>query len=177
MLALGLVGLSGGLGAGGAGGSGVIAVGEAGSNSVSSVGAESSAGDREGMVSSFGDGDSTGSVTGPSQPSCRPRIYSFHVCLPMTMSPLASSLSVIPSVCRIDRNLSSGASSASSSGESPLTLRRCFRIRSANPNRTSPCMRPSTTSQSTPPATSIGFTYSVKYSREVLRVSPGGAER
>ena len=52
-----------------------------------------------------------------------------------------------------------------------------FRIRSARPARTSPSRRPSITSQSIAAATSMGFMYSVKYSLEVRRVSPGGAER
>lgn len=35
-----------------------------------------------------GSAGSSGGSSGPSQPSCRPRIYSFHVCLPITISPL-----------------------------------------------------------------------------------------
>lgn len=46
--------------------------------------AESAGGD----VADGSAGGGGGGSGGPSQPSCRPRTYSFHVCRPITMSPL-----------------------------------------------------------------------------------------
>jgi len=46
--------------------------------------AESAGGD----VADGSAGGGGGGSSGPSQPSCRPRTYSFHVCRPITMSPL-----------------------------------------------------------------------------------------
>ena len=81
-------------------------------------------------------GGSGGGSSGPNQPSCRPRMYSFHVCLPMTKSPCN------PSQCRTLRPLLafSTRSSESSSrdcvcGISPL-LSRSFLILSASSART-----------------------------------------
>lgn len=81
-------------------------------------------------------GGSGGGSSGPNQPSCRPRIYSFHVCLPMTKSPCN------PSQCRTLRPLLafSTRSSASSSGGcvcgiSPF-LSRSLLILSASSART-----------------------------------------
>lgn len=101
-----------------------------------------------------------GSSSGPNQPSCKPRTYSFQACRPKTRSPCT------PSQLRIwapRRNASSRSSVLSSvSSESPFSP---FRLRNllilaARPARTSPSLRPSTTSQSRAPATSTGLTYS-----------------
>ena len=118
-----------------------------------------------------------GGSTGPSQPSCRPRMYSFQVCLPMTRSPWTPSHSLIPVLWRNSATMFSFSSAAGSSCDTSPLLFRSFRIFSAKPARTSPSRRPSTTSQSKAAATSIGLTYSWKNSREGRRPSPGGAER
>ena len=100
-----------------------------------------------------------GSSNGPIQPSCRPRTYSFHVCLPSIRSPWMPSQALIWAPLRKSSSRSSTLSSNASFDSSPLRL-LIRRILDARLARTSPSRRPSTTSQSSAPATSIGLTYS-----------------
>lgn len=128
---------------------------------------------------STGDSERGGSSRGPSQPSCKPRTYSFHVCRPRIRSPCTPSHSLIPRFCRACSSNSSSPwldSEESSCDLSPFRF-RSFRIFSARPALTSPSRRPSITSQSRAPATRTGFIYSWKCSRATLNPSPGGAER
>ena len=121
-------------------------------------------------------GGSGGGSNGPNQPSCSPRTYSFQVCRPMIRSPCKPAAGCSPAFVRISSTISSGGPSVSTRDFSPFFFRN-FRTLSARPARTSPSRRPSITSQSIAAATKTGFTYSLKYSLEVRRPSPGGAER
>ena len=117
-------------------------------------------------------GGAGGGWRGPSQPSCRPRMYSFHVCRPRIKSPRTPSHSLIPLLCRASAMSSSSDFPSASFSISCLSigLRFCaslspfprlsFLIFSASSARTSPSRRPSITSQSSAPATKIGLTYS-----------------
>ncbi len=120
-----------------------------------------------------------GASKGPSQPSCNPRIYSFHVWRPSTKSPCNPSHSRMPVLRRACSSKSS--SSLLSAPESSCDLSpfrfRSFLILSARPALTSPSRRPSITSQSRAPATSMGLMYSWKCSRATREPSPGGADR
>ena len=125
---------------------------------------------------SWGFSGGRGAVRGPSQPSWRPRMYSFQVLRPRIRSPCVPFHSEMPWFFLASRMGSTSSSvSLSVGGVSPFR-RRCFLILSARPALTSPCLRPSITSQSTAPATRIGFMYSWKCSRAGRRLSPGGAE-
>lgn len=114
---------------------------------------------------------------GPSQPSCNPLIYSFQACRPSIKSPFTPLQSLIPIESLTSWMPFSLVSSSSLGGAFSPDFPRSFLTRSASPALSSPSFRPSTTSQSSPPATKIGFTYSLKCSRTGLRLSPGGAER
>lgn len=174
--------------------SGAFSSGELGSGVavvLSAVGEASSVGEFNGLeegvaasdtvsvraLSSDASGGGLGASNGPSQPSCNPRMYSFHVFLPMTRSPATPSNVRIPTLSR--RAFTTVSTSPSSRGSlvcSPCIFRN-FLILSANPARTSPSLLPSTTSQSSPEATSTGLTYSWKWSRADIKPSAGGAER
>ena len=81
----GLGGLGGGAGGGGGvAGSSRVLFDTAGDSGVeASMGSTTEGSSGVSVAVSGRDGGSNG----PSQPSCRPRIYSFHVCLPRTRSP------------------------------------------------------------------------------------------
>ncbi len=133
------------------------------------VGVSGAGGGSDGGASEGGGGS-----RGPSHPSCRPRMYSFQVCLPRIRSPCTPSHSLVPVFWR-NWFTKSSSGGTSTSAFSPLFLLN-FLIFSAKPALTSPSLLPSMTSQSSAPATSIGFTYSWKCSLATLNPSPGGAE-
>ena len=134
----------------------------------------------------MGGGGGGGGSNGPSHPSCRPRMYSFHVWRPIMRSPVTPGHSAMPFLRRRSATMSVPSEGSPSSDDSggllPLLSpspfpQRSFRMRSASPALTSPSLLPSTTSQSRAAATRMGLTYSLKYSRAGRRPSPGGAER
>jgi hypothetical protein len=91
------------------------------------------------------------------------------------MSPAGPSHSLTPDLCLSPSSDSSRPSSRGSLLGSPRFFRN-FRILSASPALISPSLLPSTASQSSAAATSIGLTYSWKWSRAGTSPSAGGAE-